>query len=148
MLRVSPRRGTEMRRSLLALTFAGAFGPAATAAAAPPACTHQDVIDVVRDSFDTVQEYELNSPRRLRAIENAKDEGVLQHAPVMGYDVSRYCQGRAKLDNGETVDVWYRVMAKRTDPDGEFGGVRPCFSKYNPPHIRDCSKDMATDRRR
>jgi hypothetical protein len=136
-----------MRRSLSALAFAGMFGTAISAAAAPPPCTDEDVIGVVKDSFDTVQEYELNSPRRLRAVEDAKDGGVVQHAPVMQYDVSRYCQGRAKLDNGETVDVWYRVMAKRTDPDGEFGGVRPCFAKYNPPHIRDCSKDMATDRR-
>lgn len=115
---------------------------AASVHAAPPGCGEKDVIDIVKLGFDTVQEYELKSKRRLAGVDEVKDLGVVQHAPVRGkYDESRFCQGRAKLADGETIVVWFRIYIRRRDND--FGGVRPCFAKYNPPHISDCSKDEA-----
>jgi hypothetical protein len=119
--------------------------PCSTARAAPPPCGAKDVIGVVKDSFDTVQEEELKSSRRLAGIDEIRDLGVFAHAPVLRekYDVSRFCQGRARLADGETLAVWFRIYAKRGGKDGEFGGVRPCFAKYNPSHIRDCSSDDA-----
>jgi hypothetical protein len=80
-------------------------------------------------------------------VDEIKDLGVVQHAPVRDkYDESRFCQGRAKLADGETIAVWFRVFIRRRDND--FGGVRPCFAKYNPPHITDCSKDEAAQKPR
>jgi hypothetical protein len=119
----------------------------APAYAAPPGCGEKDVIDIVKLGFDTVQEYELKSKRRLAAVDEIKDLGVVQHAPARGkYDESRFCQGRARLADGETIAVWFRVFIRRRDND--FGGVRPCFAKYNPPHITDCSKDEAAQKPR
>ena len=117
---------------------------ASAAHAAPPPCTEKEVVGVVTSGFDTVQEFELNSTRRLAAVDEIKDLGVVNHAPVVGkYDVSRFCQGRAKLADGETIAVWFRIYSERKGKDGTFGAVRPCFAKYNPPHIGECSKDDA-----
>ena len=121
------------------------FGTAAHAA--PPACGSKDVIEIVQLAFDVVQEHELKSKRRLAGVDEIKDLGVVQHAPVRDkYDESRFCQGRAKLADGETLAVWFRVFIRRRDND--FGGVRPCFAKYTPPHITDCSKDEAAQKPR
>jgi len=129
------------------LGLAGLAALAAPAHAAPPPCSDKDVIDIVKLGFDTVQEYDLKSKRRLSGVDEIKDLGVVQHAPVRDkYDESRFCQGRAKLADGETLAVWFRVFIRRRDND--FGGVRPCFAKYNPSHIKDCSKDEAAQKPR
>jgi hypothetical protein len=84
----------------------------------------------------------LKSTRRLADVDEIVDLGVVRHAPVRDkYDESRFCRGRAKLADGETIAVWFRVYIRQRDND--FGGVRPCFAKYNPRHITDCSKDDA-----
>jgi hypothetical protein len=130
---------------LLGLAGLATLGTAAYAA--PPPCGSKDVIEIVQLAFDVVQEHELKSKRRLAGVDEIKDLGVVQHAPVRDkYDESRFCQGRVKLADGETIAVWFRVFIRRRDND--FGGVRPCFAKYNPPHITDCSKDEAAQKPR
>ena len=146
-------RMTREPRSFRMHAAAGLIGVTCFAAAAlparaaPPGCGEKDVIDIVKLGFDTVQEYELKSTRRLAGVDEVKDLGVVQHAPARGkYDESRFCQGRARLAGGETFAVWFRVYIRRRD--GDFGGVRPCFAKYNPPHITDCSEDEAAQKPR
>jgi hypothetical protein len=139
--------GNMRKQSMVTLTGAlalvGALGISA-AQAAPPPCTEKEVVGVVTGGFDAVQEYELKSKRRLAGVDEIKDLGVVEHAAVVGkYDVSRFCQGRARLADGETIAVWFRIYAERKGKDGAFGAVRPCFAKYNPPHIGECSKDDA-----
>ena len=130
---------------LLGLAGLATFGTVAYAA--PPACGSKDVIEIVQLAFDVVQEHDLKSKRRLAGVDEIKDLGVVQHALVRDkYDESRFCQGRAKLADGETLAVWFRVFIRKRDND--FGGVRPCFAKYNPPHITDCSKDEAAQKPR
>lgn len=120
-----------------------AFG-ASAAHAAPAACTDKEVVGIVKDGFDTVQQYELKSKRRLAAIESITDRGVAEHAKVVDkYDISRFCRGKARLADGETIDVWFRVYSIKAGKDGSYGAVRPCFSKYNPAHIGECSRDDA-----
>ncbi len=141
--------GSRYPRGAFAATLAAAAlciaATGGSALAAPPACGHADVVGVLKDAFNSVQEYDLKSKRRLAGVDAINDLGVVEHAPVLNekFDVSRYCQGQAKLNDGEGLQVWFRIYAKRADADGEFGGVRPCFAKYNPPPITDCSKDPA-----
>lgn len=116
----------------------------ASARPAPAACADKDVVGIVKDGFDTVQQYELKTKRRIAAIEDIKDRGVAVHAKVVDkYDISRFCQASARLADGETIDVWFRVYSTTAGKDGSYGAVRPCFSKYNPPHIGECSRDDA-----
>jgi hypothetical protein len=116
----------------------------ASALAKPAACADKEVVGIVKDGFDTVQQYELKSKRRVAAIEGITDRGVAEHAKVVDkYDISRFCQGKARLNDGETIDVWFRVYSTKAGKDGSYGAVRPCFSKYNPPHIGACSRDDA-----
>lgn len=133
--------------SLSALLAIGLCASALPAHAAPPSCDNAEVIGVVKDAFNMVQQFELNSPRRLASVAGPTDKGLVDHPPVYsGYDLSRMCQGRAELEDGETIDVWYRIYAKKAAADGEFGGVRPCFAKYNPPHLGEgCVGDEAAD---
>lgn len=133
-------RTMRVAASLIGLACLAISGGPANAA--PPGCGEKDVIDIVKLGFDSVQEYELKSTRRLAGVDEVADLGVVRHAAVRDkYDESRFCRGRARLADGEAFAVWYRVYIRARDND--FGGVRPCFAKYNPPHITDCSKDDA-----
>jgi hypothetical protein len=116
----------------------------ASAWAAPAACADKEVVGIVKDGFDTVQQYELKSKRRIAAIDGITDRGVAEHKKVVDkYDISRFCQAKARLADGETIDVWFRVYSIKAGKDGSYGAVRPCFSKYNPAHIGECSRDDA-----
>jgi len=134
-----------IRVPLIAAAASAALALGVSAAhAAPATCTDKEVVGIVQDSFNVVQQYELKSKRRVAAIEEVKDRGVVEHAKVIDkYDVSRFCQAKARLADGEKLDVWFRVYSTKAGKDGSYGAVRPCFSKYNPPHIGECSRDDA-----
>lgn len=138
---------SEGAMRLIATSLAALAWLAAPAQAAPPECGAQDVIDIVKLGFDTVQEYDLKSTRRLAGVDEIVDLGVVRHAAVRDkYDESRFCRGRARTSEGETFAVWFRVYVRARDND--FGGVRPCFAKYNPTPNRDCSADDAAKKPR